>query len=67
MAYQGNHSSVADETMDIMHLGGSKRRHWRVPGKMYRGPVIWIVVLLAGWLAISEWPAVAGSVLGLTH
>lgn len=33
------------------------------PGKLYRGPVIWIVVLLAGWLAISEWPALAASVL----
>jgi hypothetical protein len=35
------------------------------PGKLYRGPVIWIVVLLAGWLAISEWPALAASVLSL--
>jgi len=33
------------------------------PGKLYRGPLIWIVVLLAGWLAISEWPALAASVL----
>jgi hypothetical protein len=57
----------ADETMNIMHLGGSRKRRWRMPGKMYRGPVIWIVVLLAGWLVITEWPAVAGSVLGLTH
>lgn len=38
-----------------------------MPGKMYRAPVIWIVVLLAGWLVISEWPAVAASVLRLTH
>jgi hypothetical protein len=52
--------------MNILHLGSRKRR-WHMPGKMYRGPVIWIVVLLAGWLAISEWPAVAGSVLRLTH
>jgi hypothetical protein len=37
------------------------------PGKLYRGPVIWIAVLLAGWLAISEWPAVASSVLSLTR
>ena len=36
------------------------------PGKLYRGPVIWIAVLLAGWLAITEWPAVASSVLSLT-
>lgn len=35
------------------------------PGRLYRGPVIWIVVLLAGWLAISEWPALAASVLSL--
>jgi hypothetical protein len=37
------------------------------PGRLYRGPVIWIVVLLAGWLAISEWPAVASSVLSFGH
>jgi hypothetical protein len=37
------------------------------PGKLYRGPVIWIAVLLAGWITISEWPAVASSVLALTH
>jgi hypothetical protein len=53
--------------MNIMHLVGSGKRRWHMPGKMYRGPVIWIVVLLAGWLAITEWPAVAGSVLSLTH
>jgi len=53
--------------MNIMHLGGFGKRHWRMPGKMYRGPVILIAVLLAGWLVISEWPAVAGSVLSLTH
>lgn len=35
--------------------------------KLYRGPVIWIVVLLTGWLAITEWPALASSVLGLAH
>ena len=37
------------------------------PGKLDRGPVIWIAVLLAGWLAITEWPAVASSVLSLTR
>lgn len=35
--------------------------------RLYRGPVIWIVVLLGGWLAITEWPAVASSVLNLAH
>jgi hypothetical protein len=38
-----------------------------VPGKLYRGPVIWIALLLGGWLAISEWPAVASSVLNLAR
>lgn len=42
-------------------------RRFVAPGRLYRGPVIWIVVLLGGWLAISEWPAVASSVLNLTH
>jgi len=37
------------------------------PGKLYRGPVIWIAVLLGGWLAITEWPAVASSVFSLTR
>jgi hypothetical protein len=37
------------------------------PGKLYRGPVIWIAVLLGGWLAISEWPAVASSMLNLAR
>ncbi len=36
-------------------------------GKLYRGPVIWIAVLLTGWLAITEWPALASSVLALAH
>ena len=39
----------------------------KISSGLYRGPVIWIVVLLAGWLAISEWPALAGSVLSLAH
>ncbi len=42
-------------------------RRLSVRGKLYRGPVIWIAVLLGGWLAISEWPAVASSVLSLTR
>jgi hypothetical protein len=37
------------------------------PGKLYRGPVIWIAVLLGGWLAITEWPAVASSVLSFAR
>jgi hypothetical protein len=37
------------------------------PGKLYRGPVIWIAVLLAGWLVVAEWPAVASSVLSLAR
>lgn len=36
-------------------------------GRLYRAPVIWIVVLLGGWLAIAEWPALASSVLSLAH
>jgi hypothetical protein len=42
-------------------------RRLTVSGRLYRGPVIWIAVLLGGWLAITEWPAVASSVLSLTH
>jgi hypothetical protein len=42
-------------------------RRLAVSGKLYRGPVIWIVVLLGGWLAISEWPAVASSVLNFAR
>jgi hypothetical protein len=36
-------------------------------GKLYRGPLAWIVLLLAGWLVISEWPALASSVLSFAH
>ena len=50
--------------LNIVTFGAFRRM---TPGRLYRGPVIWIAVLLAGWLAITEWPAFASSVLSLTH
>lgn len=63
----GTISSVADDVMNRLRAEDSGNPRREIPGKLYRGPVIWIVVLLAGWLAISEWPALAGSVLSLAH
>jgi len=44
---------------------GESRRH--SAANLYRGPLLWIVLLLAGWLVINEWPALASSVLSLAH
>jgi hypothetical protein len=47
---------------------GDSRRSFSA--RIYRGPLVWIVVLLVGWLVLAEWqswPALAASVFGLTH
>jgi len=47
---------------------GDSRRS--ISTRIYRGPVVWIVVLLAGWLVLAEWqswPALAASVFSLAR
>ena len=39
--------------MDRVHERGSNRS--RREGHIGLGPVIWIAILLAAWLAIAEW------------
>lgn len=53
--------------MNKWHTETSADSRRQAVGKLYRGPVLWIVVLLAGWLVVSEWPAVASSVLSFAH